>query len=170
MAFRIHNPKVDGIGTIDCNLLWWYIDVAVAVLADVHNGERGGGFFNLRNPSGETVFENPFRDPAATKADKYQRLAAEKTSRLGHHPEHLLSWQSKNEALEQYQGAARTPNGMLGGFSGFTAEEDEALVLWVFIKMGWMTGKEAYAFAKISSNSRWHTLSQMFDLAEETAD
>ena len=170
MAFRIQNPKVEGIGTIDCDLLWWYIDVAVEVLVKQHGGTRGGGFFNLRDPNGKTIFENPFRSPAAAKADKYQRLAGEKTSRLGHHPEHILSWQSKNEALEQYQGAACAPNGMLGGFSGFTAEEDEALVLWVFIKMGWMTGKQAYAAAQISSNSRWMVLSQMFDLAEETAD
>lgn len=170
MSVRIQNPYVVGVGVINCDLLWWYIDVAVAVLEQVHNGARGGGVFNLRGPNGEVVFSDLFRNPAKDKIEKYDRLAAEKTKRLWTYPNHTLSWESMNVDLEQYQGAACATNGLLGGFSGFTAEEDEALVLWIFIKMGWMSGKEAYTAAQISSNSRWHVLSQMFDLVEETAD
>jgi hypothetical protein len=170
VAFRIQNPYVKGIGEIDCDLMWWYLDVAVAVLEQVHDGKRGGGVFNLRGPNGEVVFSDVFRNPAADKIDKYDRLAAEKTERLWKHPGHTLSWQSMNVALEQYQGAARATNGLIGGFSGFTAEEDEALVLWVFSMMGWMTAREAAATARISSNSCYEDLCVKFGIAVEWAD
>jgi len=77
----------------------------------------------------------------------------------------VRSWESKNEELEHFQGAARAPNGLLGGFSGFLAEEDETLVLWVFMKMGWIDGKDAYAASLISANSRYGTLVQKFNQA-----
>lgn len=169
MAFKIQNPTVEGIGVIDCDLLWWHIDVAVAVLERVHNGKRGGGVFNLRGPNGEVVFSDWFRNPAADKINKYDQLAAEKTERLWKHPEHTLSWESMNVALKKYQGAARATNGLIGSFSGFTAEEDEALVLWVFSLMGWMTAREAAAAIRISSNARYEDLCVKFGIAVEWA-
>lgn len=161
----IQNPFVDGIGEIDHDMLSWYVSVAVATLVREHNGTRGGGHFNLRSPSGTILFEGRFGKPASDKAAKYERLAAEKTERLALHLDHVLSWQSKNDELEQYQGAVRAPNGLLGGFSGFPAEEDEVLVLWVFWKMGWLNGTEVNEAIEISSNSRYRVLFEQFTRA-----
>lgn len=170
MVVGITNLSVDGVGSVDCDQLWWFVDVAVAVLVDEHNGERGGGFLNLRDANGKIVFEYPFRSPSSNKTQSYREFAREKTSRLEGYPEHVLSWQSKNEALQQYQGAVRAPNGLLGSFSGFTGEEDETIILWAFTKMEFLSGKEAYQAAQISSNSRYAYLVQKFNQAEKAAD
>ena len=68
----------------------------------------------------------------------------------------------------QFPGAVRFKLvAVIMAISGFTAEEDEAAVLWIGIKMGWMQSKEAFAAAQISSNSRYRVLVQKFDEAEQ---
>lgn len=157
--------SANSIGKIDYEKMAGYISIAVSVLVNEHKRQREGGSFSLRYPSGLILFSRRFGKPDLNKASKYDRLAAEKTKRLARHSEHILSWESRNEELEQYQGAARSPNGLLGGFSGFPAEEDEVLVLWVFTKMGWLDGKEAHVAAQISANSRYVVLVQQFNRA-----
>lgn len=62
------------------------------------------------------------------KEEKYRRLATEKAGRLLKHPEHLTSFSSKNDALEQYQGAIRAGDFILS-FSGLPSQWDEACMI-----------------------------------------
>ncbi|MBX2866395.1 hypothetical protein KTR10_00325 [Candidatus Kaiserbacteria bacterium] len=155
---------------IDFHTLWWYTDIAVAVLTDEHNRERSGGVFHLRTAAGTELYNKLFRDVLEEKEEKYHRIAAEKTARLAQHTGHILSWESRNEALEQYQGGVRAPNGLIGSFSGFTAEEDEVIVLWAFNKMGWMSDEEVLEAVSISSNTRYRDLFPLFNKVAKTAD
>lgn len=164
------------VGDIDWNQLWWHIDVAAAALVDEHDGARGGGAFHLRTATGMELYKDVFRNPDSEETAEYARLAVEKTARLAQHPEHLLSWESKEDAAGQHQGGVRAPNGLLGAFSGFSAEaaeaaeEDEVLVLWVFTKMDWMSVEQAREAALVSSNRRYTELMKKFDRAATEAE
>lgn len=67
---------------------------------------------------------------------------------------------------KQYPGGVRFALGLIASLSGFTAEEDEATVLWVGVKMGWISEHDADVASTISSNSRYADLMQKFNQAE----
>ncbi len=62
------------------------------------------------------------------KADKYFGLCQEKAKRLAANPDHLSSWQTRDESKNQFGGAIRT-NYVILSFSGFPELLDEAYVL-----------------------------------------
>lgn len=144
-------------------------DIVNGVLVEEHNGERKGSTLHLRNENRHVMLMNR-SNPNAPEDDacRYDFFASEKTFRLCGHKDHVLSWQSRNMDLMQFPGAVRFKLvAVIMAISGFTAEEDEAAVLWIGIKMGWMQSKEAFAAAQISSNSRYRVLVQKFDEAEQ---
>ena len=104
---------------------------------------RAGGYFCLST----VCYSNaPLRvmmvgDPPADKRAKYFELCIEKANRLianGLGPQqHKLSWQSRNEAYDQWGGAVRWGDYVFS-FSGLPELADEALMLYLlYTAHGW---------------------------------
>src|SRR3989338_4641417 len=58
----------------------------------------------------------------------WKGYAMEKAKRLGRLPEHFSSWQSRDEAMNQFGGAIRVMGGILS-FSGLAEHYDEMAML-----------------------------------------
>jgi hypothetical protein len=146
-------------------------DIANGVLVAEHNGDRKGSTLHLRNEQRHVMLMN--RSMTEVPEDdgcRYDFFASEKTFRLCGHKNHILSWQSSNMDLMQYPGAVRFIwVSVIMAISGFTAEEDEAAVLWIGKKMGWISEPDAYEASQISNNSRYRDLLQKFNEAERLA-
>ncbi|MDD2786164.1 MAG: hypothetical protein PHS79_04735 [Patescibacteria group bacterium] len=96
------------------------------------NKWRKGGWLCILDPDGKIFFHEPIGEVPAEKDEKYKALAAEKALRLHEHPEHNMSWQSRDPDKNQWGGAARHPDGWIISFSGFSEFWDEYLVLALF--------------------------------------
>lgn len=146
-------------------------DIVNSVLVKEHNGDRKGSTLHLRNENRHVMLMNR-SNPNAPENDacRYDSYAQEKSFRLCGHKDHVLSWQSRNNELGQFQGAARFRLvGIIMAISGFTAEEDEAAVLWIGYKMGWVSLDEAWEISQISENSRYRDLFVIFNQVENRA-
>lgn len=109
-------------------------------------------------PNGEIRYEEaPFLiirvgNPSEGKWEKYLRFAIEKAVRLISHPDHISSWQSRNEDAEQYGGAIRTPDYVLA-FSGHTEKADEAILAMGAFEEGLLAGETVQEIGDLSSNA-----------------
>jgi len=85
-----------------------------------------GGYFYASDAQERMLLRLRAAKPAEEKVRKYMELSVEKPARLHRHPEHLLSWQSKNPEADEWDGALRIENsrGYLS-FSGFPGPVDE---------------------------------------------
>jgi hypothetical protein len=98
---------------------------------------------------------------------KYATLSLEKGERLFHFKEHQSSWKTRNEGIRILalgQSGFFEPWGKWGGairlaghqlifsFSGLPELGDEAVVLWVAVKIGLLSVEKAKEIATISSN------------------
>ena len=93
------------------------------------------------------------------KEDKYRAFSAEKALRLSLHDDHVSSFQSRNEANDQWPGAVRRDKEEdIFSFSGLPWKADEALVLLFCVKTKEMSCQEAYDIAKISNNDVYAAL------------
>ena len=90
-------------------------------------------------------------DPIKERVGKYFEFCQEKTRRLLAHPEHLSSWQTRDVDKEQYGGAIRASDFVLG-FSGHTELGDEAILVNACITLGMLSGSTAAAIASFSGN------------------
>lgn len=124
------------------------VESVVNVLA---TPDKEGGYFCLIST---THF---LRDPpilvervgyigTSAKAERNWNLCQEKARRLARHPEHRLSWESRNEAADQWGGAITVGEHILS-FSGLTEPTDEAVVVIVALILEIMTLEEAEAVA-----------------------
>lgn len=115
---------------------------------------RRSGYFTLRSRiDGRVLFHCQIgKCPDEDKAAKYANFSYEKGCRLLSHPDHVSSWQSKNDEAKQYAGAIAISNYILS-FSGLPELADEAVVLILayMIKLG--TLEEVERLAKISGNT-----------------
>lgn len=85
------------------------------------------------------------------RMEKYFRFAEEKGRRLSTHPEHLTSYTSRNDELEQYQGAIFTSD-LIFSFSGLPAKWDEACMMVVAYRRGYLTSDQWKAIIAESGN------------------
>lgn len=100
------------------------------------------------------------------KVHKYFSLSLEKGSRLYQHPEHLSSWQSRDEkgmvigqSWGHWGGAIFLRHYLVClSFSGLPELGDEAVVLFAALLSGMATLGEVRAIARISSNPYFELL------------
>ncbi len=76
----------------------------------------------------------------------------EKCIRLGMHPEHVSSWQSRDHMTKKRAGSIRAKN-YIFGFAGFPELWDEAVCLSVALEMGEIDTQIAEEIALKSTNS-----------------
>lgn len=90
---------------------------------------RKGGWVHVSDQNGNVVLhERVGRIDSPEKDERYQRLSAEKSTRLRAHPEHKTSWQSRDPDKGLWGGAFRADDGWIYSFSGLVELWDEALV------------------------------------------
>jgi len=87
----------------------------------------------------------------AEKLAEYTRLCQEKALRLLGHPDHILSWQSRDEDHDQW-GGAYDDGIYIWSVSGLTEAQDEALSLMAAHLCGQIPNGEPRACAEISDN------------------
>jgi hypothetical protein len=95
-----------------------------------------------------------------TKARKYVSCSLEKGRRLIFKAAslgHLSSWQSQDEANDQYAGAVWCDEFAVS-FSGLPALADEAFCLVLSVHLGWMEPGRAYNIAQLSNNPYFESL------------
>lgn len=78
-------------------------------------------------------------------------LAREKCHRLALHPEHVSSFQSRDEGSGRFGGAVRVQGGRLA-ISGYDQDEDEGIALVAAMNGKWLTSDGAAEIARISNN------------------
>jgi len=126
-------------------------DKLVLILKGEGCPDRGGCFvlsddvvppprhFRLVSRVGEVAQEKAFQE--------YRLNAQEKASRLlVNHRDHATSWQSRNAENNKYGGAIRvnfSGIGLIMSFSGYSEQYDEALMLALAVKMGWLERNKA---------------------------
>jgi hypothetical protein len=114
------------------------------IMAAKGNSDRGGYFVlsdDIVPPA--RYFRTVSRTGAATEEfEGYRLYAEEKAARLlVNHRDHATSWQSRDEANHKYGGAIRVKFsgiGLILSFSGYAESCDEALMLALAMKMGWL--------------------------------
>ena len=88
----------------------------------------------------------------ADKLEKYNRLSQEKASRLFANTAHVSSFQSRNEKLDRWAGAIRCLFPLILSFSGLPELADEALMIYVAYRAGWINAEMGERIAQISDN------------------
>jgi len=121
---------------------------------------RRSGYFTLRNRiDGRVLLHCQISQcPNEDKAAKWAYFSLhEKGPRLLKHPDHVSSFQSKNEEAAQYAGAIAVSDLVLS-FSGLPELADEAVMLTLAFMLKWATSEEVEAIAKISGNTIYEEL------------
>ena len=120
---------------------------------------RTGGFLCVRCDDREQPFLiAQIGYVAREKADRYFRLCQEKAVRLAQHPDHRLSWQSRDPSVEQYGGAVRFINridsacSFIFSFSGLPEDGDEASMALIGPEVDFASTESLLALAAISKN------------------
>ncbi len=85
------------------------------------------------------------------KLPTYLQFSLEKGERLITHPDHVSSWQSRDEAAEQYGGAIRCGPFVLS-FSGLPEAWDETVLLLAAAKLSLTDAAQEYAILTVSAN------------------
>jgi hypothetical protein len=86
------------------------------------------------------------------KADAYFTFSVEKARRLHAHPDHYTSFQSRDVESGKYAGAIVCRLHTILSFSGLPEMADEALMIFVAFKTGWIDENEALRLSGISGN------------------
>lgn len=146
--------KTESLSEEELSQFETHVKKAVAIIADQSGNQQSGGVLHLRGQDGVELINKSVGSPVPERLAEFSFFAAEKTERLHHHKDHILSWQSQDVPLKRYQGAVRAPNGFVASFSGLSGDEDETLALWAFFQMGWMTGQQTHDAAKLSRNQQ----------------
>ncbi len=109
-----------------------------------------------------------------SKADRYYEFCREKAQRLAANPDHLSSWQSRDERTGQYGGAIRVGRHILS-FSGLPELGDEAILLAA--SMMWCNRLGMTELLKplsevpvVSNNHYWEELKEKIELETAVAE
>jgi hypothetical protein len=107
-------------------------EVVADALSLMGDPNRKGGYFCLSRTNARRILlvTQIGEIDSDEKADKYRLFCQEKSIRLACWPDHVSSFQSRNESAEQYGGAILTSEYILS-FSGFPELWDEACMLEV---------------------------------------
>lgn len=98
-----------------------------------------------------------YGEPDAKKALHYAQLCEEKARRLAQNPQHLSSWQSRDEKLDRWGGAIRVPDYIIS-FSGLPELADEALMLKTALVLRVIDLRYANKVADLSNNTIFRQL------------
>lgn len=110
-------------------ILNWFLPLINRYL-DEQDRWRKGGWLYIAQPDGSVFFHEQVGEvKSQEKSDRYRKLSAEKALRLRMHPDHRTSWQSRNPDQDQWDGAVRTHDDWIFGFSGLTEAWDIGLLL-----------------------------------------
>lgn len=92
----------------------------------VSQPDKKGGYICLATPTRvfATFMVGEVSDDQ--KANDYHQFCMEKARRLGQNPDHVSSWESRNENANQYGGAVKVGD-FIFSFSGFSEHWDEAV-------------------------------------------
>ena len=88
-------------------------------------------------------------------------FADEKAGRLRLHVDDKSSYQSRNEAKQEWGGAIRAGTNIIS-FSGFMEPEDEAIALIIAVFVGLITIDEAEEIAGLSGNTIFADLEKLW--------
>lgn len=142
--------RTDGPMRQEFNSLFYSV---TPIVAREFGEGRTGGYVCLMDPQGHGVLN--LKGGEIIDWERRQRcitLSNEKPERLLKHPDHLLSWQSRNPDNTQYGGAIRLPSQWLLGFSGFLEMDDEAFVASLARCMKWVDEAWVKQTLSISDN------------------
>ncbi len=108
------------------------------------------------------VFHSLIGKVDASKIPRYHYFSHEKVKRTFQNPNHVLSWQSMDDAREKYPGAAvvnYTPGIGVGvGISGLPSAADEAIAIRSLLDADCIGKATAEEYAAISINPFWRHL------------
>ncbi len=125
------------------------------VLAHPDCAGRSGGYLCVRRSTGSRdlppLVVILVGSAPLGKAAKYCNFAQEKAQRLSDHPDHLSSWQTRDESADQYGGSVRGES-LIASFSGLPEHADELLVVQVMLQSGQINYPRAREIAEISDN------------------
>lgn len=113
---------------------------------------RTGGYFFACDGTCRQLLHKKLLAPDPTKLPKYREYSREKAERLLRHPEHMLSWQSREPKEGRWGGAVRLQSGIIFSFSGFPELVDEAFCAALAFILGWAPYEEMLATLRISNN------------------
>lgn len=118
---------------------------------------RYGGYYCLRRRTSSTpIVTIQICDiPDAEKAEKYHRVAQVKNRALFDNPQCLSTFQVRDPDREIWRGGIRAGE-FDNSFSGLTEEEDETAMIFLDLRLGWLTLGQAAKLAKISGNNLVH--------------
>lgn len=114
--------------------------------------ERQGGYITIVDrETGQILFVCKIGEIEDDAARDYFSFSQEKAGRLMLWPQHVSSWQSRDEKNKQWGGAIKTFEFILS-FSGLPELGDEAVMLLLAYSFNWINFDEMMNIAKISEN------------------
>jgi hypothetical protein len=125
--------------------------------------ERTGGYACVASPAnGLPIYIQLIGDISEEKVAGCFAIVQEKTKRLSEHRDHESSWESRDvspddKAKRKYGGAIRAGDFLLG-FSGFSEQMDEAIMLFVARRLDLMHEDRAAEIAKRNGNEKYREL------------
>ncbi len=122
--------------------------------------QRGRGVFIcmiMRVCPTFSVLRAPVGRIFVPKGKRYYDLSEEKAQRTLLNAGHYLSWESRDDSIEHFQGGAASAVRSIGA-SGLPSEMDEVIAINGLVDMGDITRTEADLIARISSNSIYNLL------------
>ena len=120
--------------------------------------ERTGGYLSVyKRKTSRLIVLFPLGKIPAEKEAKYQRCSLEKGRRLCEHPDDVSSFQSHDDAHEQYPGAIGNDIWIIS-FSGLPWQCDEALTTVTAYHSSLINYGELCEISKISQNNLIHQL------------
>lgn len=143
------------------------LQLAVEFALELEPG-RGGGYVCVADPDdGIPIHTQLCGDISKEKAIGCHAFAQEKTRRLATHPEHKSSHESRDvqdtdKTKHKYGGAVRTVLFLIS-FSGFSEKLDEAIVLYISVRLGFLSDNEAQAIADNNGNEKYLALREKID-------
>lgn len=124
----------------------------------VNMADRSGGYFNLQNQDGQSDVDLIGKITNG-KEGQYRVFAQEKNTRLREMHQlagHVLSWQSRNPAIDKWGGAIFVPadqgREFYLAFSGLPELGDETMMLLVAVRTDLLSLRKAREYAEISDN------------------
>lgn len=101
---------------------------SIGLVAEKFGEGRKGGSLYVVTEEGVPILQALIGEPEEGKAREYVHLSYEKAYRLLKYPEHVSSFQSRNDTKRQYPGAVRG-SGLIASFSGLPWKVDEGFVV-----------------------------------------
>ena len=120
------------------------------------------GYFTIRDSiSGQPLQPIPIGVCPDDRVEKCFRLSLEKGERLFINKTHVSSFQSRDIANKKYGGAITFPN-LIISFSGLPELVDEAVMLVLAYKLGWMDWAGVQNIITISQNPFFEKFAEIY--------